>query len=230
MKQLFDVKQVEALDVFNPLYFVFSCPGSPPVNKCSNLNNCYKTFKPIHSTDTPESATAKWNRLCKFYSIAAVACATRMEEWKEVLNSIATQERYDTLLPQRSSSGFWTYAVRDSTLPGTKDLLNIVRKVLVTGQSSASAERAFSIMSRLKNSERSSLGDDTIAELIRIRFNGPDKIDEDSMYEYTNQFLKKHLRVDHQFSTGEQEPKVKEKDTSTAESFTRSRIFSSSGK
>ena len=196
IKKLFDVEQLESFDLFDPQNFVFACPETVSSPKCNVLERCYKAFRQIHAHDAPEGAVQKWNRVCEFYGIAASLCSTRLEQWKALLSSITGSEKYEGLTVERPTSGFWSYALADTSLPWTTELLEIVRKVMVTGQSSASAERTFSIMSRLKSSDRSSLGDDTLDDLIRLRFNGPERIDDDSMYEYTLQFLQRHKRVD----------------------------------
>ena len=96
--------------------------------------------------------------------------------------------------------------------------------ILVTGQSSAAAERAFSTLSRIGGSDRSSLLPDTLDDLIRIKVNGPDKIDEDSTLEYTLRCLRSHKTVDQGSGTRAKGAPQSEVNMST---FSRSRIFSS---
>ena len=225
LKVLFDVKKIESFEIMDPRMFKFACPGPSIFQQCGDLVDCYNTFIPIHASDTAEIPTDKIQRLCRFYSIGFVPCFGLIEEWKGLLGQLVVSERYQTIASTRSPEEFWTMALHDSTISWPVNMKTFVMNILVTGQSSAAAERAFSTLTRIRSSDRASLLPDTLDDLIRLRVNGPEKIDDESIYEYTLLFLEHHKTVDYPVSA------TKKAGTQNSEamiaSFRRSQIFSS---
>ena len=229
IKLLFVVRRIEAFDVFDPSWFKFTCPGESRLATCETLDDCYEPFLPIHATDNVETSTAKVSKICDFYSISKADCGVIVTQWKIVLGQIVVSPKYEGVRNSKPATHFWNIALYDSTLNWPVNIKQLIARILVTGQSSAAAERAFSALTRLRGNDRSSLAPDTLDDLIRIRFNGPDKIDDESLYEYALLFLRRHRPVDH---TQGGNPGVRTKNDEVPPSdhhtsLKRSRIFSS---
>ena len=69
---------------------------------------------------------------------------------------------------------FWQSLLLDVTIDVPNNLLQLVKKILVLGISSADAERTFSIMGRIKKKERERCSVLTTEDIIRIVSNGPE--------------------------------------------------------
>ena len=62
---------------------------------------------------------------------------------------------------------------------------------------SADAERAFSVMNHIKNKRRSRMGEITLEELLRIRLNGPSRLEQFPAAKYSKLWIEAgHMRSD----------------------------------
>ena len=76
-------------------------------------------------------------------------------------------------------------------------ITRLIRIVLVLPASSADAERNFSIMNHVKYDRRASLTSENLDNIMRLRINGPKKLDRLPSAKYARTWVaKKHLRTD----------------------------------
>ena len=76
--------------------------------------------------------------------------------------------------PKQKYLALWQRILRESgDNPNLRNILGLVRIVLVIPVQTASLERGFSLMKRVKNDWRSRLLPTTVTQLISIKLNGP---------------------------------------------------------
>jgi len=88
---------------------------------------------------------------------------------------------------------FWSHFV--GKLIG-RNIVYLIKVVLVIPIGSADAERGFSIMNHIRTSRRSRLSPSTLDSLIRVRLNGPNELDKFKAFKYSMEWVKHHLRTD----------------------------------
>ena len=104
----------------------------------------------------------------------------------------------------------------------SSDLKGLLERILVTSFTSADAERAFSMVSNIKTPSRQNLSPKSLENLVRVRFNGPSVLSDESLYMYTREFVKVSSRVDDMSVVG----KTKSNPAAYKKFFSHSKIFS----
>lgn len=133
--------------------------------------------------------------LCDYFKWGE--CDSILLEWRNLLTSIVTHGYY-CRLRNGNAVEFWSKFLHPNTtnVEWTEKTKRIIQTILVIPVGSAEAERGFSIMNYIKTSRRSSLTPERLDELMRIRINGPNKIEEFSSMKYAEEWVKNHIRTD----------------------------------
>lgn len=203
--EYFQPEQLEAFKVFNPKNFVTVCQSSSnaAVHNCDDLSSCYTSLPTIVPNRVPKSVEDNIRIVCEFYGLTNVQ--QMLADWKHALSVIVTDRRMQ-LARYNDPARFWPDQLKRPDAPFSESLKNLLQRILVTSFTSADAERAFSMVSNIKTQDRQNMSPKTLQDLVRIAFNGPDELSEDSLYEYTKEFVKITSRVDDPSAIGGQEP------------------------
>lgn len=93
---------------------------------------------------------------------------------------------------------FWSRLLRENSIAWTDRTKKLIQTVLVLPTGSAEAERRFSILNVISNSKRTHrLTLDHMNDLMRIKFNTPDKIESFAVSKYASEWIRKnHKKTD----------------------------------
>ena len=114
-------------------------------------------------------------------------------EWTENLMGIVAAAEEFCSFQNANPISFWSHFV--GKLIG-RNIVYLIKVVLVIPIGSADAERGFSIMNHIRTSRRSRLSPSTLDSLIRVRLNGPNELDKFKAFKYSMEWVKHHLRTD----------------------------------
>lgn len=122
-----------------------------------------------------------------------VNCNQLLQEWADLIDSIVTHENFCQLTQKNTKAFmFWSILLKLKTLswtPLTRKL--IIYTILVIPVGSAEAERGFSIMNHIRgDGRRSRLIPQHLEDILRIRINGPNNIEEFPAVKYAKAWVK----------------------------------------
>ena len=212
----FEPEKLEAFEVFNPKNFLSSCSGNEL--SCEDLASCYKVLPTIVPNATPKTPEDSIRIICTFYGLSD--CNKVIADWKIALTFIVQDSRSQKIRDVDSTK-YWPNQMIMNPSFFTSDVKGLLERVLVTSFTSADAERAFSMVTNIKTQDRQSLAPKTLENLVRIAYNGPDKLSEESLFQYTKEFVKVSSRVDDATVKGGREPK----EDAYKKFFSKSKIF-----
>ena len=217
--EYFQPDTLQAFEVFNPMNFKPKCGDeSEPNFSCDTLSSCYERLPTILPNGIPKSPEDNIRTLCTFYGITNTTAI--ITEWKQVL-AVIIQDAKAQAIRQEDPAKYWPQIVQRADIPITASLKGIIDQILFTAFTSADAERAFSMVTRTKSPQRTNLSPKTLEHLVRIRFNGPDSLSDEKLFEYTKAFVKVSSRVDDASVIGGQEPDPE----AHKQFFSRSKLF-----
>ena len=214
----FEPEKLEAFEVFNPKNFKVFCSADAGFTSCDVLYFCYETLPTIVPTGVPKIPEDSMTILCTFYNI--LNCDQLIQEWKQVLATIV-QDPQSQNLRNLDPAKYWPSQMTRDDLRMSAELKGLLERILVTSFTSADAERAFSLVSNIKTPSRQNLSPKSLENLVRVRFNGPPVLSDDSLYAYTKEFVKVSSRVDDMSVAGKRKPKP----DANKSYFTRSKVF-----
>lgn len=131
--------------------------------------------------------------LCEFFEWDY--CRALASEWTHLLTTIIESERFCELHNENALT-FWSQFLQTNHIAWTDKTRMLIYTVLVLPIGSAEAERGFSIMNHIITSRRLSLTASHIDDLMRIRLNGPEKLEEFSASKYASIWVKDHKKTD----------------------------------
>ena len=216
--EYFNPELLEAFEVFNPRNFKSACYPAPVPSECTLLSSCYTTSPTIVPTSRSKPPEDNIRILCNFYGITT--CDQIIADWKETLSAIV-QDGLSQQIKNVDAAQYWPKQIQRNELPFTTPLKQLLERVLVTSFTSADAERAFSMVTKIKSPERQSLSPKSLENLVRVRFNGPPVLSQENLYEYTKAFVKVSSRVDDASVRGGSAPQA----DATKNFFSKSKLF-----
>jgi hypothetical protein len=120
------------------------------------------------------------------------------QHWKILILSICAEK--DFCRYQKSEPiPFWSHylQVEFPVVRWQNDIKKLIMIILVLPIGSADAERGFSIMNHIRTNRRASIKSATLDAMMRIRINGPDKLEQFDAQKYSKLWVAgKHLRSD----------------------------------
>ena len=121
---------------------------------------------------------------------------TVSKEWINLLISMLDEDGFCDKL-QKTAESFWPAYLKRTDLNWGISIARLIRTILVLPASSADAERSFSIMNHIKYDRRASLTSINLDHLMRLRINGPNKLDRFASAKYARAWVKAgHWRTD----------------------------------
>jgi len=134
--------------------------------------------------------------LCLYFSWND--CNVLLNEWQNLLFSAIQSEKYCALKgPETTTFTFWTQLLNIPEVAWTSKTILLIQTILVLPIGSADAERGFSVMNHIRTSRRSRLTPDYLDGLMRIRINGPNKIEQFPSIRYARAWIREnHMRTD----------------------------------
>ena len=95
---------------------------------------------------------------------------------------------------------FWGHFMSQTAFGIPDDIKQLLGKILVIPMGSADAERAFSVMNHIKHKRRGRMGQVNLEELLRIRLNGPNRLELFPAAKYSKLWIEAgHMRSDDPF-------------------------------
>lgn len=92
---------------------------------------------------------------------------------------------------------FWSHFLKETGIVWTDKTQNLIQTILVLPIGSAEAERGFSTLNHIKNKRRSKLTAAHMQDIMRIRLNGTNKLEEFPASKYAKFFIdENHIRTD----------------------------------
>ena len=135
--------------------------------------------------------------LCIFYEWHE-DCFSISEEWRNLLTSVVEHEYYCRLRNGKFVE-FWSkfLHVNTTNILWTPATIKMFHTIFAIPVGSVEAERGFSIMNHIKYKRRGSLTAETLDHLMRVRINGPNKLEEFPAMKYAVKWVEKgHIRTD----------------------------------
>lgn len=116
--------------------------------------------------------------ICEFFEWEN--CNQLLQDWAELIDSIVTDEKFCELAQKNTKSFmFWSIVLKMNTISWTPLTRKLIHTILVILVGSAEAERGFSIMNHIRgDGRRSRLSPEHLQDIVRIRVNGPDEIEQ----------------------------------------------------
>ena len=96
---------------------------------------------------------------------------TLIKDWREMLGALTNDADWCKMLRSNDLAVLWQHYLHTDKIPPT--MKRVIRHVLAVPVGSADVERAFSILSHIRDQRRSRLTPKHIEGLLRIRINGP---------------------------------------------------------
>lgn len=150
--------------VFNPIEIErMSISNDFSLEKIQNLSRRFNI--------DPELASSEW--------IETVTLITESPDWCSYKD---TQSR-----------DFWSHYLSADDIVTKPTIVKLVKIVLSLPTGSSDAERAFSILNHVRHKRRSKLARASIESSIRVRMNGPKKLEEFPAVKYAKLWTEKHL-------------------------------------
>lgn len=212
----FDPTTLEAFEIFNPKYLNDRCVTSSESG--TTFQAYYTEFQSIVPNAGTKSVEDRMKTICLFYGLGD--CEAQTKEWKSFLH-ILTQDSSAMRIRSSDPSKFWSAVLESTSIQIAPMVQDLIKRVLSTSFISADAERAFSMVSNIKTPDRSSLSPSTLENLVRIAFNVPESLSEESIFEYTKDFVKVSSRVDDPSFVGGRQSKPE----AFKRYFSKSRLF-----
>ena len=100
-----------------------------------------------------------------------VSDETLKKDWRDMLGALTNDIDWCKMLKSNDLAVLWQHYLRTDKIPAT--MKRLIRHVLSVPVGSADVERAFSILSHIRDQRRSRLTPKHIEGLLRIRINGP---------------------------------------------------------
>ena len=94
-----------------------------------------------------------------------------VEDWRSMLRKITTDSKWCKMIASKDILVFWEHYLGTNLIP--EKLKDLIRNILAIPVGSADVERAFSILTHIRDSRRSQLTAEHIEDALRIRMNGP---------------------------------------------------------
>ena len=116
-------------------------------------------------------------------------------EWKQTLATLIVDPLRKSL-HNLDAAEYWPKQLKRTDLQLSLDFRKLVQRILLTSFTSADAERAFSMVYKIKTPDRINLTPKSLENLVRVKYNGPSELSDESLYTYTKDFVKKTSRVD----------------------------------
>ncbi|KAK0144423.1 Zinc finger protein 862 [Merluccius polli] len=130
-----------------------------------NIGRAYAEWRQLRDSEECKTDADLAVLLLKF---AKCNTAAVQDEWRQ-LKVLVSQNFRD-----KTNTGLWQMLLtKDSYKQEYKNILELVKIMLVLPISAAQCERGFSAQNRIKNSTRSSLAVSTTEDLMRISLEGP---------------------------------------------------------
>jgi hypothetical protein len=105
------------------------------------------------------------------------------QQWTVLIKSIRADNDFWCLMKESRHINFWSSVIGKFNIE--KQLLYLIKTVLILPIGSADAERAFSIMNHIRTKRRSQLSDQNMEALLRIRLNGPNELERFNPTKYS---------------------------------------------
>lgn len=140
-------------------------------------------------------------KICKIFhwDESDNGCNQLLNDWTRLLRTIIDSPNFCNLRSINTNvMAFWSQMLKTKSIAWTDRTRKLVQTVLVLPTGSAEAERGFSIMNILLNSKRThSLTFEHIIDIMRVKINAPDDIENFAASKYAKEWLKqKHKRTD----------------------------------
>lgn len=126
-------------------------------------------------------------------------CIELVRDWGNLLVSIADSENLCKFQndPKTETFAFWSHFLKETGIVWTDKTQNLIQTILVLPIGSAEAERGFSTLNHIKNKRRSKLTAAHMQDIMRIRLNGTNKLEEFPASKYAKFFIdENHIRTD----------------------------------
>lgn len=112
-----------------------------------------------------------------------------------MLKTIIESERF-CALHKLNALTFWSQFLKTNHIVRTDKTRELIYTILVLPIGTAEAERGFSIMNHILTSRRLRLTPAHIDDLLRIRINGPENLEEFAASKYASIWVRNHKRSD----------------------------------
>lgn len=138
----------------------------------------FDIFEPSNiPSDSGASAVYGLNEVhsfCEFFEWDD--CNALGREWTFTIRTIIESSRFCELHTSNALT-FWSQMLKTNDIAWTVRTNKLIHTILVLPIGSAEAERGFSIMNHILTSRRMSLTPEHVDDLMRLRLNGPEKIE-----------------------------------------------------
>lgn len=161
--------------------------------------NQLENFKVFLPSEIPknEGSSIRYGRrqiksICEFFKWDN--CDQLLADWATLIESIIESELLCELTQKKTKSFmFWSILLKSVDIAWTPLTRKLVHTVLVIPVGSAEAERGFSIMNHIRgDGRRSRLSPKHLEDIVRIRTNGPDRIEEFPAVKYAKIWIEKN--------------------------------------
>lgn len=124
-------------------------------------------------------------------------CHALLKDWADLLVDIIKSPEFCQFhTTETIGISFWAHYLKSSSVTWTDKTRLLIQTILVLPIGSAEAERGFSVMNHIQSSRRSRLTNNHLNDLMRIRINAPDKLEEFVPSKYAKEWIKRHWRTD----------------------------------
>lgn len=137
---------------------------------------------------TKDYIVESFNIVCAFLKYETNQCDSLSDNFLMVYNEI-TGDLHNLNEVDNTPSEFWSSKLQDPKSTISEELKMFIRKLLVMPDSSAEAERGFSVLSVLQRAARSSLEPTRTDALLRIKINAAKPISEIKAHFYAERFV-----------------------------------------
>ena len=117
----------------------------------------------------------------------AVAQLQNFKNYTSMLRKITTDSKWCKMIASKDIIVFWEYYLGTNLIP--EKMKDVIRRILAIPVGSADVERAFSILTHIRDSRRSQLTAEHIKDALLIRMNGPSPAEFNSI-KYATSWVK----------------------------------------
>ena len=118
--------------------------------------------------------------------------------WKNLKQSVYGHSEFQAR-KKGTAEQFWKYFLEDPLVLWSAEMKLIVKNILTVQSSTAEVERIYSMYTHTKTPQRYSLDVSTVEAIVRVRFNGPKKLEDFHPTKYAKRFIAEHSRADDEY-------------------------------
>lgn len=155
-----------------------------PENQLANFKVFLPSQIPKNVGSSRDYGRQEIRSICEF--LQWDNCEQLLIDWASLIESIIESDLLCELTQTKTKSFmFWSIIIKSENIAWTPLTKKLIYMIMVIPVGSAEAERGFSIMNHIRgDGRRSRLTSKHLEDIVRIRTNGPDKIEEFSAVKY----------------------------------------------